>query len=108
VSIDDDIVEHYKSGIESNRLFTGVSQFERVRTQEIILRYLTKTPSRILDVGGATGFYSFWLSGIGHEVHLVDPVSLHIKQAKKQPLPFLPDCFATLAMTRGVIRVRGR
>lgn len=83
MNINDDIVKHYKSGIESNRLFVGVSQLERVRTQEIISRYLTKTPSRILDVGGATGFYSFWLSDMGHEAHLVDPVPLHIKQAKE-------------------------
>lgn len=83
MSIDDDIVKYYELGIESNRLFTSVSRLERVRTQEIILRYLTRTPSKILDVGGATGFYSFWLGDMGHEVHLLDPVPLHIKQAKK-------------------------
>jgi len=83
VSIDDDIVKHYESGIESIRLFIGVSQLERVRTREIILRYLPRTPSKILDVGGAAGFYSFWLADMGHEVHLVDPVPLHIKQARE-------------------------
>jgi ubiquinone/menaquinone biosynthesis C-methylase UbiE len=54
-----------------------------VRTQDIVCRYLSEKPSRILDAGGANGFYSFWLSDMGHEVHLLDPVPLHIEQAKK-------------------------
>ena len=54
MNIDDDIVKHYESGVESSRLFVGVSQLERERTKEIILRYLDKAPSKILDVGGAT------------------------------------------------------
>ena len=82
MSIDDDILKHYGSGVESDRLFTGVSQLERVRTQEIILRYLRKLPLKILDVGGAIGFYSFWLSDMGHEVHLIDPVPNHIHEAR--------------------------
>jgi ubiquinone/menaquinone biosynthesis C-methylase UbiE len=56
---------------------------EKVRTQEIILRYLTHKPSRVLDFGGATGVYSFWLSEMGHEVHLIDPVQFHIAEATK-------------------------
>jgi ubiquinone/menaquinone biosynthesis C-methylase UbiE len=78
-----EISEYYDSGIESQRLFEGVFQLERVRTQEIILRYLTGGAFRILDMGGGTGFYSFWLSEMGHEVHLIDPVPVHIEQAKK-------------------------
>ena len=77
-----EISKYYNSGLESQRLFEGEWQLERVRTQEIILRYLTGGAFRILDVGGGTGFYSFWLSEMGHEVHLMDPVPLHIEQAK--------------------------
>jgi len=81
--INKDIIGHYDSGIELNRLNVGTSQLERVRTQEIILRYLHKTPLRILDVGAGPGFYSFWLSDLGHEVHLLDPVSKHVQYARK-------------------------
>jgi ubiquinone/menaquinone biosynthesis C-methylase UbiE len=80
--IDKDIIDHYDSGVELNRLNVGTSQLERVRTQEIILRYLRKTPSRVLDVGAGPGFYSFWLSDLGHEVHLVDPVLKHAEYAR--------------------------
>ena len=81
--INKDIIDHYDSGIELNRLDLGTSQLERVRTQEIILRYLSKTPSKILDVGAGPGFYSFWLSDLGHEVHLLDPVMRHVKYARR-------------------------
>ena len=81
--INKEISEYYSSGMESQRLFEGEWQLERVRTQEIILRYLTVGSFRILDVGGGAGFYSFWLSAMGHEVHLIDPVTLHIEQAEK-------------------------
>jgi ubiquinone/menaquinone biosynthesis C-methylase UbiE len=36
----------------------------------------------IYDVGGGPGTYSSWLARLGHEVHLVDPVPLHVRQAK--------------------------
>jgi ubiquinone/menaquinone biosynthesis C-methylase UbiE len=81
--INKDIVDHYDSGIELNRLNIGPSQLERVRTQEIVSRYLHKTPSRVLDVGAGSGFYSFWLSDLGHEVHLLDPVLKHVEYVKE-------------------------
>jgi ubiquinone/menaquinone biosynthesis C-methylase UbiE len=81
--IDRHIIDHYDSGVELNRLNAGTSQLEKIRTQEIILRYLPKTPSRVLDVGAGSGFYSFWLSDLGHEVHLLDPVPKHIEYARK-------------------------
>jgi ubiquinone/menaquinone biosynthesis C-methylase UbiE len=46
------------------------------------MRYIHKTPSKILDVGGGTGFYSFWLNDLNHEVHLIDPVLFNIQEAK--------------------------
>jgi ubiquinone/menaquinone biosynthesis C-methylase UbiE len=81
--INKEIVDHYDSGVELNRLNAGTSQLEMVRTQEIISRYLSKTPSRILDVGAGPGFYSFWLTDLGHEVHLLDPVPKHVEYARK-------------------------
>jgi len=77
-----EIIDHYRSGLELERLSRNFHQLERVRTQEIILRHMPKTPVKILDVGGAAGFYSFWLHELGHEVHLIDPVPLHVDEAK--------------------------
>lgn len=77
-----DIQKHYESGIELQRLSEELYLIERIRTQELILRYIRKKPSKILDVGGGAGIYSFYLSDMGHEVHLLDPVPMHIEEAK--------------------------
>ena len=69
---------------ESNRLTTDArGQLEFVRTQEIITRYLPVPPAVVLDIGGGSGPYACWLAKAGYEVHLVDPVDLHIEQAKE-------------------------
>ena len=46
-------------------------------------RYLPPSPQRVLDVGGAAGAYAYWLAERGHEVHLVDPVAKHLRQAEE-------------------------
>jgi ubiquinone/menaquinone biosynthesis C-methylase UbiE len=48
----------------------------------LIARFLPKQRSVVLDIGGASGVYSFYMAGLGHEVHLVDIVPKHIAQAK--------------------------
>jgi ubiquinone/menaquinone biosynthesis C-methylase UbiE len=92
----DKIVEYYTGFDEQARLSDNWGQIEFLRTQTIIRRYLKQTPSVILDVGGATGRYSCWLAKEGHEVHLVDPVPLHIQQAQaasdNQPKAPLASC----------------
>jgi SAM-dependent methyltransferase len=35
----------------------------------------------VLDVGGGPGAYATWLADLGYDVHLVDPVPLHVEQA---------------------------
>lgn len=80
--IDREIQEHYESGNESQRLNQDMYLPERARTQEIILRYINNKHCKIFDVGGGAGFFSFWLSRLGHEVHLLDPVQAHIDEAK--------------------------
>jgi ubiquinone/menaquinone biosynthesis C-methylase UbiE len=82
MEIDKEIISYYNTGIESDRLETDVFQLEKDRTQEIISRYLDEKPKVILDVGGGAGHYSFWLTKFGHEVHLLDPVSVNIETAK--------------------------
>ena len=82
-SVKDEIVSFYtKSFDESKRLTDGFGQLERTRTEELIIRFIPKPPAVVIDVGGATGIYSFFIAGLGHEVHLVDIVPNHIDQAK--------------------------
>jgi len=81
--INREIIDHYDSGVELDRLQAGTSRLEEVRTREIIMRYLSGPSLRILDVGGGSGFYSFWLSDLGHEVHYLDPVSKHVEYVRE-------------------------
>ena len=84
MEIDKEIQAYYNTGIEKDRLNTDVFQLERERTKEILLRYIPDDRSKILDVGGGTGHYSFWLKEHGHEIHLVDPVRFNIDAARKE------------------------
>lgn len=78
---DEEIIEHYRRYDESQRLKSDIGPLELVRTKELILRYLPPPPAVMLDVGGASGVYSFWLAGLGYTVHLVDLTPGHIEQA---------------------------
>ena len=80
-----EIISYYsKSYDESERLTDGFGQLERARTEELITRFLPEKPAVILDVGGATGIYSFFMASLGYEVHLVDIVHKHIEQARSK------------------------
>ena len=82
--LSDEILSFYRQTQESNRLTNNVrGEIEFARTQEIITRYLPEPPAVILDIGGGSGPYACWLAKAGYEVHLVDPVDLHIEQAKE-------------------------
>jgi len=61
----------------------AVSRIELIRTKELIERYLPEGPCEILDVGGGPGVYSAWLGTLGHRPTLVDPVALHVEQARE-------------------------
>ena len=79
----DEILSFYRQTQESKRLTNDVrGQIEFARTQEIITRYLPDPPAVVLDIGGGSGPYAYWLAKADYEVHLVDPVDLHIEQAK--------------------------
>ena len=80
---DPDIDAYYALGGEQGRLDQGYFPLERARTQEIVLRHLPPSPAVVLDVGGAAGAYALWLAARGYEVHLVDPVPLHVEQAMR-------------------------
>lgn len=78
----EDIYRYYNQGREQTRL-TGraTGQLEQLRTQELILLYLPDESVTVLDVGGGAGVYALWLAQLGHSVHLVDLIPLHIEQA---------------------------
>ena len=82
-SLDKGFRAHYNAGVERDRLLRGSSNLEFERTKRIILRYLPKRPSVVLDVGGGPGRYSFWLAEMGQSSHLIDVLPLHVRQARR-------------------------
>ncbi|MDQ6650287.1 MAG: class I SAM-dependent methyltransferase [Actinomycetota bacterium] len=81
--VDWEIRTHYDEGNEHKRLLSGPGRLELLRTQETIEKYAPPAPGRALDVGGGPGIYAGWLAGLGYDVHLVDPIPLHVEQAAK-------------------------
>lgn len=56
---------------------------EFLRCKEIISRYVKEQPMQIVDIGGATGAFSYPLAQQGHHVHLLDFTPAHIEKAKE-------------------------
>lgn len=54
---------------------------ERVRTQELLTRFLPPPPATVLDAGGGTGVHAAWLGQRGYHVQLIDPVEKHVAAA---------------------------
>ena len=82
--IDPAIESHYGTGYERSRLFPGGKpSLEYVRSMELLGRLLPPPPARLLDVGGGPGTYAAALARRGYRVHLVDPVPLHVQQARR-------------------------
>jgi ubiquinone/menaquinone biosynthesis C-methylase UbiE len=80
--MDPEIAAFYALGLEAERLSTW-GRLERVRTQELLERFLPPAPATVLDVGGGPGAYALWLARRGYAVWLVDPVDLHLEQARE-------------------------
>jgi SAM-dependent methyltransferase len=78
---DDAIRDYYDRGDERERL-TSKASLEMVRTRELLTRFLPPVPASVLDVGGGAGVYATWLAKLGYQVHLVDPMPLHVEQAQ--------------------------
>lgn len=75
------IESFYNKASEETRLDRGMGIFEFERIKFLIEKYIPSSSSNIIDVGGGTGKYSEWLAKKGHQVHLVDPLSKHLKLA---------------------------
>ncbi len=81
---DREILEYYERGKERGRLDAarGGAPLERERTREVLERHLPSPPATVVDVGGGAGVHALWLSSLGYEVHLRDPVPLHVEQTQ--------------------------
>jgi SAM-dependent methyltransferase len=82
-----EIHRFYEAGLEGGRLLEGPGRIELERTQDVLLRHLPPPPARVLDVGGGTGVYARWLTSLGYEVHLLDPVARHVEEARAHAGP---------------------
>ena len=78
----EEVVAYYARGLERDRLASGPGALEFMRTQVLLTRFLTPPPGVVADVGGGPGRYAVWLAERGYRVHLVDPVLLHVEQAR--------------------------
>lgn len=85
VRVREEILAYYAQGEEDGRLRQGVDRLEFWRTQDVLRRLLPTAPARVLDVGGGSGVHAEWLARDGHEVHLLDPVPLHVELAGRLP-----------------------
>jgi ubiquinone/menaquinone biosynthesis C-methylase UbiE len=77
----EEIIKHYASGYEADRLNTDSGQLERDRTRELLMRFLPPAPAKILDIGGGPGGHACWLAKQRYEVHLMDITPLHVDMA---------------------------
>ena len=82
--LDAKILAHYEEGVERERLLRGgAGRLEYLRTRELLARYLPPAPATVLDVGGGAGVYALPLAREGYAVHLIDPVTQHVEQARE-------------------------
>jgi SAM-dependent methyltransferase len=82
VPLPPEIAGHYEAGVEQARLTRDSGRLEFARTCEVVERYVPPPPAVVYDVGGGPGAYACWLAQRGYAVHLLDPLPLHVEQAR--------------------------
>jgi ubiquinone/menaquinone biosynthesis C-methylase UbiE len=100
---DDDIVRHYQTIREEDRISSGFGQLELRRVQEVLGRHLPPPPATVLDVGGATGVHAAWLAERGYEVRIVDIAPRHVDVANESlgPLGVVAELGDARSLTSG-------
>jgi ubiquinone/menaquinone biosynthesis C-methylase UbiE len=78
--VDPEVIAFYERGDEAGRL-ESLGRLEFARTMALLERFLPPAPAVVLDVGGGAGAYALPLARRGYEVHLLDPIALHVEQA---------------------------
>lgn len=84
IGLEAEILRYYQAGREAERLEAPFFHWERTRTLDLLDRFLPPPPAVVLDVGGGAGAYAFPLAERGYSVDLIDPVALHIEQARER------------------------
>ena len=79
-----EVVRHYESIREEDRISSGLGQLELLRVQDVLRRHLPPAPARVLDVGGGTGIHASWLAGDGYRVHVVDLTPRHVEKVRSE------------------------
>jgi len=92
------ILDYYEKTDEAARLQRLESELELLRTRDILARNLPSAPAEVIDVGGGPAVHSFWLSGLGYSVHLVDLVPKHIELAEKLAILNPNDALASMTV----------
>jgi branched-subunit amino acid transport protein len=116
VALDREVAAYYALGAEPDRLRAPGGRLEFVRTQELFGRFLPSPPAIVVDVGGGSGVYALPLAVAGYEVHLLDPVELHVEQVlaqgREQQVPLagarVGDAPVLSSTQRAPRRARGR
>jgi SAM-dependent methyltransferase len=78
--VDPEVIAFYERGDEAGRL-ESLGRLEFARMMELLERFLPPVPAVVFDVGGGAGAYALALARRGYEVHLLDPIALHLEQA---------------------------
>ncbi|MEI7248263.1 class I SAM-dependent methyltransferase [Pectobacterium carotovorum] len=77
------VVEYYTNTFNEHfRHLDAFGKIQQLRTLQLLQKHLLGK-QKIIDIGGATGIYSFELAKLGHEVDLFDIAPIHIEKAKK-------------------------
>jgi SAM-dependent methyltransferase len=79
-----EVLEYYDRFPEESRLASGPFKLEFERTKDILTRLLPSPPARVIDVGGAAGAYSTWLTELGYQVHLIDATPRLVAKARER------------------------
>ena len=80
----DQVVGHYESIREEDRISSGLGLLELLRVQEVLGRHLPPPPARVLDVGGGTGIHASWLAQRGDSVHVIDLTPRHVEKVRSE------------------------
>ena len=80
----DQVIGHYESIREEDRISSGLGLLEFLRVQEVLRRHLPPPPARVLDVGGGTGIHASWLAQRGDSVHVIDLTPRHVEKVRSE------------------------
>src|SRR5690242_760789 len=84
LSLAPEIADYYDDKDEARRLVDSADgRLELIRTQEILRRFLPAGGLAVLDVGGAAGIHTSWLTADGHDCTIVDPMPQHVAAARE-------------------------